>query len=109
MFRLTMLFVLFFTVSAKADYAWIDSAKWSGVLGYTKCGFFGSCTLYQQATANTKNASVGDFIRITDRGKEVDEFNIRGIAYDSQTKKCWITKKSGESDTYLTVSGCRPR
>jgi len=106
---LTILFFFSLVMGAQADFSWVGSAKWSNELGYTKCGFFGSCKIYQDVKVNTRSASVGDSIRILDRGKEVDEFIIKGIAYDAREKKCWITKKSGESDTYLTVSGCRPK
>lgn len=109
MMRIAILFIFGISMSAQADYSWVGSAKWSSELGYTKCGFFGSCKIYQNVRVNIRNASVGDFIRIMERGKEVDEFNIKGIAYDAREKKCWLTKKSGESDTYLTVSGCRPK
>ena len=109
MIRLTILFVSVFVVDAQADYSWVKSAKWSSVLGYTKCGFFGECTIYENAKVDARNAAVGDVIRITDSGKEVDKFKIKGIAYEAYAKKCWLTKKSGKSDTYLAVPGCRPQ
>ena len=90
---------------------WLKSASWMKAGAYKECGgiIFNTCWHDMNIYTNMDSARIGDLIIVYSgkTKKEIARFNVKGIQYETDTNRCWITAKAGKKpDTYLTVLGC---
>ena len=109
MFRILTLIILLLFPLKTFGYSWEKAVLWNKIEVYNECSSFiiKSCKLHYNIQTKTNSISVGQTIELRNKKtkKVFERFIVKGIALDGN--KCWITKKPGEADTYLTVSGCR--
>lgn len=108
----SLFFLLLGSIGSNAQSYWVERASWSKSGAYKECGgfFFETCWFDTDVYTSSNTVKIGDLIKVYNAKsrKEIAKFNVKGINYDPETKRCWIAAKDGrQPDTYLTAMGCR--
>lgn len=109
---LTVIILLIVPSLVKSD-GWVTDVTLNKAAAFKQCKRFivQRCTLHTEVYLDSRSKRTGDMVIVYNAvtSKEIAEFRVKGIFYESAGNRCWLTDKAGESATYITVLGCRPR
>ena len=104
------LLVLFLFIMPTAGSAQVEvsGAQWTSAQTFKFCTQ-GSCETFRNIKLSANSISLGENISIVNAqtGVMISSISVKSIKYGRQVKMCWLGDSEGQSETYITVSGCK--
>ena len=104
------LLILFLLIMPTAVFAQVEvsSVQWTSAQTFKFCNV-GNCKTFRNIKLSANSIALGDDITIvnTQTGETISSFSVKSIKYGRQVKMCWLGNSKGQSETYITVGGCK--